>query len=45
MEKKTILEGNFNAEGLKFGIVCARFNNFFVENFVIFVFCLERKFV
>ena len=32
MEKKTILEGNFNAEGLKFGIVCARFNNFFVSH-------------
>ena len=31
MEKKTILEGNFNAEGLKFGIVCGRFNDFFVS--------------
>ena len=33
MEKKqiTVLEGNFKADGLKIGAVCARFNDFFVN--------------
>ena len=33
MEKKEVkvLEGNFKAEGLKIGAVCARFNDFFVN--------------
>jgi 6,7-dimethyl-8-ribityllumazine synthase len=33
MEKNnvTVLEGNFKAEGLKIGAVCARFNDFFVN--------------
>ena len=27
----TVFEGNLDAKGLKFGIVCARFNDFFVS--------------
>lgn len=34
MEKTpgTVYEGTLNASGLRFGIVCARFNEFFVKN-------------
>jgi 6,7-dimethyl-8-ribityllumazine synthase len=28
---KTVYEGGFNAKGLRFGIVCSRFNDFFVS--------------
>ena len=30
-EAKTVYEGHYNADGLKFGIVCARFNDLFTK--------------
>ena len=32
-DELTVLEGNLSAAGLKIAVVCARFNEFFVQGF------------